>query len=185
MVAALNSQVLNGCCCAQLGATNQIDELVVGADVFGGGFLDPWWTGGGKEEGLSAPLVVLLAVHILKDVLDRVLEAHVQHSVHLVKHDMLNFVELDFARVNKVFDTARSAGQYVHALIHFAAFVYEIKRGIRMESRFVCVWQRLVGLVTLFFVGNATVDTDAPEVVADVVEVVADLFGELASRLEN
>lgn len=108
LIAALDREMLDCGGGFKFRVADQIDELEIVRDVFLGGAFDPRRASGREEESLRLA-VAFLRVHALQNVLDRLLKAHVEHSVDLVKDHVLYFGQIYLPRLDEVKYAARGS----------------------------------------------------------------------------
>ena len=135
-------------------ARTHYDFLVV-VQIVEGNLLDVLAHGSREEQSVS------IFRNVLKDGIDALREAHVQHLVSLIKHHVVHVLQLSHAAINQIEQTARGSHDNLHTMLQGANLASDV--GTAINS------------------GNMqTVD-----VLGKTVQIVCYLEAELTSRTED
>ena len=99
------------------------DFLVV-VQVVEGNLLDVLAHGSREEQGVS------IFRNVLKDGIDALREAHVQHLVSLIKHHVVHVLQLSHATINQIEQTARGSHDNLHTMLQGANLASDVGTAI-------------------------------------------------------
>ena len=104
-------------------ARTHYDFLVV-VQVVEGNLLDVLAHGSREEQGVS------ILRNVLKDGIDALREAHVQHLVSLIKHHVVHVLQLSHATINQIEQTARGSHDNLHTMLQGANLASDVGTAI-------------------------------------------------------
>ena len=104
-------------------ARTHYDFLVV-VQVVESNLLDVLAHGSREEQGVS------ILRNVLKDGIDALREAHVQHLVSLIKHHVVHVLQLSHATINQIEQTARGSHDNLHTMLQGANLASDVGTAI-------------------------------------------------------
>ena len=104
-------------------ARTHYDFLVV-VQVVEGNLLDVLAHGSREEQSVS------ILRNVLKDGIDALREAHVQHLVSLIKHHVVHVLQLSHATINQIEQTARGSHDNLHTMLQGANLASDVGTAI-------------------------------------------------------
>ena len=104
-------------------ARTHYDFLVV-VQVVEGNLLDVLAHGSREEQGVS------IFRNVLKDGIDALREAHVQHLVSLIKHHVVHVLQLSHATINQIEQTTRGSHDNLHTMLQGANLASDVGTAI-------------------------------------------------------
>ena len=104
-------------------ARTHYDFLVV-VQVVEGNLLDVLAHGSREEQSVS------IFRNVLKDGIDALREAHVQHLVSLIKHHVVHVLQLSHATINQIEQTARGSHDNLHTMLQGANLASDVGTAI-------------------------------------------------------
>lgn len=112
----------------------KIDKLEVIFHVFSGDFIDPLGKGCREKAHLEVFLVDDLGSFI-QDLLDILLEAHVEHDISLVEHESFQLREVDVLSLDMVEHSAGGSHEQVNSCLQLACLVLDTDTSVNGDDR--------------------------------------------------